>query len=132
MEGSYKIEAICPAYLSSFLGVFLHFYHYFFFTFSHMNFIVIEPDFPEEWLMVPKMGKWTKNGSKTCFSWIYWQDWPWSFTDFLLFVMVQQKSHIWENFSSWDMRQNVFRQSFWRNFSLTMSLEQIYEIELDN
>ena len=67
LERSYKIECICPVYLSSCLGVFFLFYHYFFSKFSDMKFIVAEPDFPEEWWMVRKLWKWTKNGSKQVF-----------------------------------------------------------------
>ena len=112
-------------------GCFLPLGLLFFSKFSYIKFIVREPDFPEEWLMVLKMVKWTKNGSKTCFSWIYWKDWSWIFTEFVLFGMLLHKFHIWENYSFSDMGQNVLRQSFWMNFSLIMSLEQIYETELE-
>ena len=90
-----------------------------------------EPDIPEEWLMLLKLVKWNKNGSNTGFSWIYWEDWSWIFTEFVLFGMFLHKFHIWENFSFSDMGQNVLRQSFWMNFSSIMSLEQIYETELE-
>ena len=69
--------------------------------------------------------------AKTGFSWIYWKDWSWIFTEFVLFGMFLHKFHIWENYSFSDMGQNVLRQSFWMNFSLIMSLEQIYETELE-
>ena len=91
-----------------------------------------EPDFPEESLMLLKFLNWTKNGSETGFSWIYWLDWWWIFTEFVLFGMFLRKSHVWEKFRSWDMGHNGLRQSFWGNFSLTMSLEEMYEIELDH
>ena len=132
LEGSDKIVSICPAYRSSWLGVFFHLDHCFFLKFSHIKFIVTEPDFTEEWLMLLKLVKWTKNGSKTGFFWIWWKDWYIIFTEFVLFGMLLQKLHIWENFSYWDIGENVLRQSFWRNFSLTISLEEIFEIELDN
>ena len=127
---------LSSVYLSSLLffvaGCFLTLGLLFFSKFSYIKFIVREPDFPEEWIMVLKMVKWTKNGSKTCFSWIYWKDWSWIFTEFVLFGMFLHKSHTWENFSFWDMGKVFYRESFWRNFSLTMSLEIIYGIELDN
>ena len=54
--------------LSLFLaGCFLPLGSLFFSKFCHMKFIVTEPDFPEEWLMLLKWVKWTKNGSKKCF-----------------------------------------------------------------
>ena len=109
MGGSDKVVSICPVYCSSWLGVFFHLDYCFFSKFSHIKFIIREPDFPEEWLMLPEMVKWTKNGSKTCFSWIHWKDWSWIFTEFVLFGMFLHKSHTWENFSFWDMGQSVLQ-----------------------
>ena len=35
--------------------------------FLHMNFIGTEPDFVEEWSLLPKLGKWSKMGQKQIF-----------------------------------------------------------------
>ena len=43
---------------------------------------------------------------------------------FLLFAVFMYKSHIWERFGSWYMGQNALRQSDYRIFKPTMSLEQ--------
>ena len=109
MGGSDKVVSICPVYCSSWLGVFFHLDYCFFSKLSHIKFIIREPDFPEEWLMLPEMVRCTKNGSKTCFSWIHWKDWSWIFTEFVLFGMFLHKSHTWENFSFWDMGQSVLQ-----------------------
>ena len=35
---------------------------------THMKLCVKGPDFPEKVFLLPKLGKWTKNGPKTRFS----------------------------------------------------------------
>ena len=79
-----------------------------------------------------KIGKMDQKWVKTGFSWIYWKDWSWIFTEFVLVGMFLHKSDIWANLISWNMGQNVLRQSFWKIVPLTMSPEQIYETGLDD
>ena len=77
----------------------------------------------------PKIGK---NRKKRVF-WIYWKIWSLDFTEFILqykyilFALFLYKSHIRENFCSWDMDQNIFNQSDCRIFLSTISPEQINE-----
>ena len=132
MGGSDEVVSICPVYCSSWLGVFFHLDYCFFSKFSHIKFIIREPDFPEEWLILPEMVKWNKNGSKTCFFWIHWKDWSWIFTEFVLFGMFCRNPILEKILVSEIWAKVFYRQSFSRNFSLTMSLEIIYGIELNN
>ena len=51
----------------------------------------------------------------------------------LYYLVCSCENHILEKILVSEIRAKVFyRQSFWRNFSLTMFLEMIYGTELDN
>ena len=73
--------------------------------------------------------KWIKNRV----FWIYWKNLSLIFTEFILywkftlFVVFLHKSHIWENFGSWDMGQNVLSQLDCKIFQSTISPEKINE-----
>ena len=99
----------------------------------HMKLCVTEPDFPEKSFLLRKLGKWTKNGPKTGFfefieKFCHYLYWLCSMMKFILFVVFLHKFHVWENFCSWDMGQNVPRQSHCKIFQSAISLEQINEI----
>ena len=115
-EESYEIWSAHPSVPSFFRsGVFFKLYRHFFkFWYGARNpYEVVreEPDSPKKILENgPKMGQ------KQVF-FIYWEIWSLIFTEFflwlkfILFTVFLHKYHIWENYCSWDMGQNVLNQS---------------------
>ena len=137
--GSAVFPSFCPSVLPSVRVYSWNCIISFFLNFGtvleiYMKLCVTEADFPEKNFLLRKLGKWTKNGPKTGFF-----EFIEKFCHYLLLTLPYDeiyficckflhKFHIWENFCSWDMGQNVLRQSDCKIFQSTISLEQINEI----